>query len=99
MNILGDSDFCKSLQDCVEEKMDTSAQFIREKPWPAVVWAVAIGYLLHLLPLARITGLLFKAIISLLKPLAVLWLIGKIWEKASARKSLVNPVTENPPEV
>ena len=99
MNILGDSDFCKSLQDCVGEKLDTSAQFIREKPWPAIVWAVTIGYLLHLLPLARITGLLLKAIISLLKPLAVLWLIGKIWEKASARKPLTSPVTENPPEV
>ena len=99
MNTSGDPDFYQSLQDCMAEKLDASAEFIRQKPWPSLIWAVAIGYLLHLLPLTRITGLLLKALIGLLKPLAILWLIGKVWEKATAPKSLSIPVTENPPEV
>jgi len=99
VKVLDNSDVCQSLKDCLAENLEKSADTIRNKPWPAVLWAVCIGYLLHLLPLGRIASLLLRAVLALLKPLAVLWLIGKIWEKAANPKSKPTPpLTENPPQ-
>lgn len=54
--------------------------YIRREPDKAVLWALAAGYVLRMLPLAAILNALVRLLLVTLRPAIVIFGATKVWE-------------------
>ncbi len=65
----------------VEEYRATAVEFARREPEKALLWAVAAGYILRLLPILRIVDLALTAVRVAWKPAALFFGGRALWAR------------------
>lgn len=74
-------------RSAVEDTFRGAETYVRDEPIKAVLWAVAAGYLLRLLPVAAIINAVVRALVAMIKPVAFLYGAAKLWDMLQANAS------------
>ncbi len=76
----GVSELMNKARECISQRCQKCEDQIRKSPRTAVLGAVAVGYLLHLLPLRAILVTKVKVLSALTPPALLLFGAGKLYE-------------------
>lgn len=69
--------------------------YAQRQPVKALLFATAVGYVLHMLPLGGIMRMLIRIAVALVKPLAFIYGGAKLWEKVQ-NSAQSHPTQESP---
>ncbi len=68
----------------VERCVADAAAFAQLHPEKALLWALASGYMLRMLPTVRILSGLLRVALVVAKPAAFVYGVAKLWQKSQA---------------
>jgi hypothetical protein len=74
------------VKDRVEEVVNETGDYVREKPAQSLLYAFAAGYVLNRLPLGRVIGGLLRLLLVALRPAIVIYGAAKLYQATKERE-------------
>jgi ElaB/YqjD/DUF883 family membrane-anchored ribosome-binding protein len=74
------------VKDRVEEVVNETGDYVREKPAQSLLYAFAAGYVLNRLPVGRVIGGLLRLLLVALRPAIVIYGAAKLYQAAKERE-------------
>jgi hypothetical protein len=69
-------------KDQLEQVLDQTEEYVRENPGRSIAYALAAGFILHRLPIARIVGALMRLVFIAFKPAILAYGATKLYQAA-----------------
>ena len=69
-------------KDQLEQVLEQTEEYVRENPGRSVAYALAAGFILHRLPIARIVGALMRLVFIAFKPAILAYGATKLYQAA-----------------
>jgi hypothetical protein len=69
-------------KDQLEQVLEQTEEYVRENPGRSIAYALAAGFILHRLPIARIVGALTRLVFIAFKPAILAYGATKLYQAA-----------------
>jgi hypothetical protein len=69
-------------KDQLEQVLEQTEDYVRENPGRSIAYALAAGFILHRLPIARIVGALMRLVLIAFKPAILAYGATKLYQAA-----------------
>ena len=69
-------------KDQLEQVLEQTEDYVRENPGRSIAYALAAGFILHRLPIARIVGALMRLVFIAFKPAVLAYGATKLYQAA-----------------
>jgi hypothetical protein len=69
-------------KDQLEQVLEQTEDYVRENPGRSIAYALAAGFILHRLPIARIVGALMRLVFIAFKPAILAYGATKLYQAA-----------------
>lgn len=69
-------------KDQLEQALEQTEEYVRENPGRSIAYALAAGFILHRLPIARIVGALMRLVFIAFKPAILAYGATKLYQAA-----------------
>jgi hypothetical protein len=69
-------------KDQLEQALEQTEEYVRENPGRSIAYALAAGFILHRLPIARIVGGLMRLVFIAFKPAILAYGATKLYQAA-----------------